>query len=408
MSSTLRDIAPIGPTAAHPGLGLDDYQTVELLAAGLARMHLNRQHARKSLGPEDRIGTSGALPRAWRTAVTRLWWTGLAQLVDWPGDDLDVFAACRRPLDAWPIRLDLTEDDRGQVLLEGDDLSEFAEQSVALAGRQDVEAELVENRVFGLLMAAAQANGRTPEEIQAAYVALRLLLVHQPVLSDLDIIKRVRAMPAATPKGEPYVKDLVRAAYRFQPAPGTVTVRVCDSCGNPLTAPLVRCPVAGCPGQARALTMPTLEGYWVQNRATRRFHHDAGLVEDRLFQRSDALAAQLAEDDFPVRVTLERYPLMDTWDGSLRFTYGDGISECWLFDAKDTVSATLLGRCFSPPPEPEAARRFLVLAQHRATPAYRGDLERELHGRVRGITVIDETTFLRQAAQHARRLGGRA
>lgn len=408
MSSTLRDIAPTGPAPAPSGLGLDDYQTVELLAAGLARMHLNRQHARQSLGVEDRGGVSGALPRAWRTAVTRLWWTGLAQQVNWPGDDLDVFAACRRPLGAWPIRLDLVGGDRDQVLLEGDELSEFAEQSVAFAGCQDVEAELVENRVFALLMAAAQANGRTQPEIQAAYVALRLLLVHQPVLSDLEVIKRVRAWPAAAPQGEPYVKDLVRAAYRFQPAPGTVTVRVCDSCGNPLASPLVRCPVAGCPGRAGTRAVHTLEGYWVQNRATRRFHHDAGLVEDRLFKGSDALVAQLAEDGCPVRVSLERYPLMDTWDGSLRFTRGDGSTECWLFDAKDTVSATLLGRCFSPSPEPEATRRFLVLAQHRATPAYRADLERELHGRVRGITVIDETTFLRRAAQHARRLGGRA
>ncbi|WP_149830015.1 hypothetical protein [Streptomyces tailanensis] len=408
MSSTLRDIAPIDPAAAHPGLGLDDYQTVELLAAGLARMYLDRQHSRQSLGPEDRVGTSGALPRAWRTAVTRLWWTGLAQQVNWPGDDLDVFAACRRPLGTWPIRLDLAEGDRDQVLLEGDELSEFAEQSVALAGCQDVEAELVENRVFALLMAAAQANGSTQQEIQDAYVTLRLLLVHQPVLSDLDVIKRVWAMPAAAPQGEPYVKDLVRAAYRFQPAPGTVTLRVCDSCGNPLTSPLVRCPVASCPGRAGTRTVRTLEGYWVQNRATRRFHHDAGLVEDRLFKGSDALAAQLVEDGCPIRVSLERYPLMDTWDGSLHFTHGDGSAECWLFDAKDTVSATLLGRCFSPPSEPEAARRFLVLAQHRATPAYRADLERELHGRVRGITVMDETTFLRQAAQHARRLGGRA
>ncbi|MFE4331393.1 hypothetical protein ACFRQM_18780 [Streptomyces sp. NPDC056831] len=407
MSSTLRDSAPRGPAAARPGLGLDDYQTVELLAAGLVRMHLNRQHARQRLGPEDRIGSSGALPRAWRTGVTRLWWTALAQQVNWPGDDLDVISACRHPLGSWPIRLGLAEGDREQVLLEGDDLSEFAEQSVALAGRQDVEAELVENRVFALLMATSQANGRTLQEIQAAYVTLRLLLVHHPVLSDLDVIKQVQAMPAAA-EGEPYVKDLVRAAYRLQPAPGTVALRLCDHCGNPMATPLVRCQVAGCPGRAAPRTVRTLEGYWVQNRATRRFHHDAGLVEERLFRGAEALAAQLAEDGCPVQVTLERYPLMDTWDGSLHFTRGDGTSQCWLFDAKDTVSATLLGRCFSPPPEPEATRRFLVLAQHRATPAYRADLERELHGRVRGITVTDETAFLRQAGQHARRLGGRA
>ncbi|MEU6825452.1 hypothetical protein ABZ921_32960 [Streptomyces atriruber] len=407
MSTTLRDIAPRGPSPTHSGLGLDDYQTVELLAAGLARMHLDRQHAQQHLGPQDRVGPSGALPRAWRTGVTRLWWTALAQQVAWPGDDVDVFAACRRPLGSWPLRLDLADGDREQVLLEGDDLSEFAEQSVALAGCQDVEAELVENRVFALLMAAAQANGRTLQEIQAAYVTLRLMLVQHPVLGDLDVSKRVRDMPAAS-EGEPYVKKFIHAAYRFQPAPGTVGLRLCDNCGNPLPAPLVRCPVAGCPGQAASHTVRTLEGYWVQNRATRRFLHDAGLVEDRLFQGAEVLADQLVEDSLPVRVALERYPLMDAWDGSVRFTRGDGTTELWLFDAKDTVSATLLGRCFRPPPEPEATRRFLVLANHRATPAYRADLERELHGRVRGITVADESAFLRLAGQHARRFGGQA
>lgn len=312
-----------------------------------------------------------------------------------------MLAACRLPLGEWPVRLALSGADLDQSLLEGDELSEFSEQASALAAKTDVEAELVENQIFAQLLATAQANGRTEEEVQRAYVELRLMHIRNPVLSDLDVLRRAQQMPAAGTSGEPHFKQLVHTAYRFQQAPGGAALRVCGSCGNPMPGVDRSCQVPGCQGSAVQKSLRTVEGYWVQHRATRRFHHDPGLVEARIFDAINTLPKDL--------VRLEEYPGLDAWDGAVWFRQpGSDQAECWLFDAKDCVSATLLGRRFTCDRRLRAVHRFLVMANHRATPAYFADLGRELDGRVNGVEVVDEDTFIRRVTKRSREVGQHA
>ncbi|MFD8631749.1 hypothetical protein [Streptomyces sp. NPDC059533] len=379
-------------------VAVDDYLTVELLCAGLAKIRLDRQHALEGHAPGASDPSAGLLPRAWRTAFTRLWWVGHHQSVSWPQDDLDVLSACRLPIGEWPVRLDLSDADLDQPLLEGDELSEFSEQASALATKADVEAELVENQIFAQLLATAQANGRTEEEVQQAYVELRLMHIRHPVLSDLDVLRRAQRMLAAGTSGEAHFKQLIHVAYRFQQAPGGAALRVCGSCGNPMPGVDRSCQVPGCQGQAVQKRLRTLEGYWVQHRATRRYHHDPGLVEARIFDAINGLPKDL--------VRLEEYPWLDAWDGAVRFRQtGAGQHESWLFDAKDCVSATLLGRRFTYDRRLRANRLFLVVAKQRATPAYFADLIRELDGRVSGVEVVDEDTFIRQVTMRSKEVG---
>ncbi|MFF2412151.1 hypothetical protein [Streptomyces sp. NPDC058092] len=90
-------------------------------------------------------------------------------------------------------------------------------------------------------------------------------------------------------------------------------------------------------------------------------------------------------------VRLEEYPGLDAGNGAVWFHQpGSDPAECWLFDAKDCVGATLLGRRFTCDRRLRAARRFLVVAQHRATPAYFADVGRDLDGRISGVGVVDE------------------
>ncbi|POX43410.1 hypothetical protein C3486_00310 [Streptomyces sp. Ru73] len=379
----------------------DDYLTVELLCAGLAKIRLDRQQGPAEQVPGSRDPNAGLLPRAWRTGFTRLWWAGHHQTANWPQDDLDVFAACRRPMRDWPVRLALSEADQDQSLLEGGELSGFSEQAAALAAKADVEAELVENQIFAQLLATAQANGRTEAEVQRAYVELRLMHIREPVLSDLDVLRRAQRMPGTSASGEPHFKELIRVAYRFQHAPAGAILRVCDACGNPMPGVNSPCAVPGCRGSAIQRKLRTLEGYWVQHRATRRFHHDAGLVEARLFDGITELPHDL--------VRLEEYPGLDSWDGAVWFHRpGSASDECWLFDAKDCVSATLLGRRFNCDYQLRATRRFLVVAKHRATPAYLTDLSRELDGRVNGLEIVDEDAFIHRVIERSRQAGQRA
>jgi restriction endonuclease in pPIWI_RE module len=99
-------------------------------------------------------------------------------------------------------------------------------------------------------------------------------------------------------------------------------------------------------------------------------------------------------------VRLEEYPGLDAWDGAVWLrSSGTDSEECWLFDAKDCVSATLLGRQFTCDRRLPAARRFLVVAKHRATRAYFADLRREMDGRTSGVEVVDEETFMRRVAE---------
>jgi hypothetical protein len=70
----------------------DDYTTLRLLSAGLARVGLER---RRVAAGEEAVPGAGLWPRAWRTAFTRLCWRALANGDPVPVSDLEVLAWCR-------------------------------------------------------------------------------------------------------------------------------------------------------------------------------------------------------------------------------------------------------------------------------------------------------------------------
>ncbi|RZU45762.1 hypothetical protein EV284_0410 [Streptomyces sp. BK022] len=343
------------------------------------------------------------MPRAWRDARGRLWWKAQSLGLDGPGNDLELFDWCRHPLGSWPVPLSLTEGDLEAVLLEGDALSEFAEQAADLIQHADVEAELVQNQVFAALMLCARMNGKDDDAVQRVYCRLRRLLIDHPVLSDREVQALARELPAADSDHDSFLAKFVRTAYVHHPvqAPGKVRLRRCADCRNPVDDGAVGCGAPGCAGVPEGYEVACLGAYWTQHRATRQFFHDPGLLEGRLLDHLGELT------DGTLHV--EDWPCLDAWDIALTFKAQKPGAEAerWAVDAKDCSSPALLARGFRCDPRVPARRRIIVIPMHRLrTPGYRTDLQRELQGRVSGVEVLDEKTFLRQATVRARQAGG--
>ncbi|GAA3496708.1 hypothetical protein GCM10019016_038090 [Streptomyces prasinosporus] len=383
-----------------PPTAQDDYLLVELLCAALAKIRLERQRAGV---PARGTDGSGPLPRAWRDARGRLWWKAQALGLDGPGNDLELFDWCRRPLGLWPVPLSLTEVDLEAVLLEGDSLSEFAEQAADLVQHADVEAELVQNQVFAALMLCARMNGGDDGAVQQVYRRLRRLLIDHPVLSDREVQTLARELPAEDSDHDSFLAKFVRIAYVHHPVqtPGKVRLRRCADCRNPLDDRALGCGTPGCTGVAERYEVACLGGYWTQHRATRQFFHDPGLLEGRLLDQVREIAHEC--------LCVEDWPCLDAWDMAVTFKAKEpgAEAECWAVDAKDCSSPALLARGFHCDPRVPARRHIIVVPMHRLrTPGYRADLERELQGRVSGVEVLDEKTFLRQVTVRARQTGG--
>ncbi|MFD5784587.1 hypothetical protein [Streptomyces sp. NPDC126933] len=375
----------------------DDYMTLKLLAAGLARILWERQRVCEGAEP-----TTGLLPLAWRSGMTRLWWRALEQGIDPPVSDMVVFAWCRRPLGHWPVQLDVSGSDAESLLIDGEELSAFADEAARLAPKSDAEAELTENRAFAKLQIAAEMHGRTEEEVQQAYVALRLFLIEAPVVSDLELNKLTGRFKAVDRHGRLYVRDFFDAAYQYRKTGGVASCRVCNDCGNPLHEGVDVCGTPGCAGVPIMRRLKVLEGYYVQHRGVRVCMHDPGLVEKRLF---DALG------DLPEgRARLHRWPGIDACDVAVEFPDpaapdDPDQSEWWAGDAKDCTSATMLGRSFTWNQRMRAGRRFLILPWHRFEQKhYVDDLKREMQGRSDGVRVVSEGDFVSKA--RVRALGG--
>lgn len=376
----------------------DDYTTVMLLAAGLMRIERERALAAAGVRRNRTSAEDGLLPTPWRAAMVRLWWRFRRAGMQPPESDLELMEMCRRPFGEWPVQLRLSAADQELSLLDGDALGPLAEQAVSLMA-PDVEAELVEHRIYGELMKAAEVNASDLDGAQANYVVLRRLLVDNPVLPDHEVRRVGRTFPAAAASGQPFVYGLVNAAYVRRPAEGRVTLRVCDGCGNPVEDSDPSCGTAGCSGRPSAREIEVLGAYYVQHRAARRFIHDPGLLEARLL---DGIAARTPVD----AVSIEAWPGLDAYDIRLSFAADPASGrryEVWGADAKDQVSPTLLGKGFRWKPDPPCDRRFLVLPLHRAhQPGYVQDLVTELEGRVSGVTVIDENTFIAMVLDRTR------
>jgi hypothetical protein len=395
----LSDVAEIVPF--QTGFRIDDdYLTVTMLAVGLARILRRRSPPARGVGRDS----DGLLPAAWRVGFSRLWWRCHEQGVTTPENDLDLLGWCTTPFAVWDVALRLSEADLQQCLLAGDELSEFGEQSARLGGG-DIEAEWQENLAYAALRAAAQANGRgDAERTDLVYGTLRRRLIDYPVVSDRVVLDWEREFDRTDGSGQTYVRHLVNAAYVARSQPGKFRYLRCPGCGNTVPDLRAACGTPGCSsGPAESASTTALAVVYEQHRATRRFIHDPGLVEGRLF---DALNGE----KFAGRVRVTPYPALDTLDILIEFlspTAAEPV-EIWGADAKDHASARLLGRGFAwPSGEPECSQRFLVLPVHRAEePGYITDLTSELEGRVSGVQVVSEKKFLTLVANRARQMGG--
>jgi hypothetical protein len=386
---------PVG--AAHIE---DDYLTVTLLSAGLAGMLSRRRLAAagQHTGPGD-----GLLPPAWRLGFSRLWWRCLMEGVPPFESDLDLLAMCAHPLVAWPVPLSLSDEDLQSSLLADGELSPLAEQGARLAGA-DVEAEWIENRVYEALRRVAEVNGGDDDRaVERIYAVLRRRIIDHPVLTDRELSRWEREFRCVDSSGQTYVRRLVEVAYVLRPAQGKQQYLRCTGCKNTIPDRGAACGTAGCTATtAEQETANPLAVLFEQHRATRRFVHDPGLVENRIF---DALVGDATLDG---RVRLTAYPGVDALDLLIEFlgTSDDGhpvVGRTWGVDAKDQVSARLLGRSFTWPDSIRCDRRFLALPMHRARhPGYVGDLTAELEGRVDGVEVVDEERLTRMVKATAR------
>jgi len=377
----------------------DDYLTITLLAAGLAGILTRRSRA-----GTDGERREGLLPDSWRVAFARLWWRCQEQGIEPPDSDLDLLSWCAQPFAAWPVALSLSATDTQNCLLVGEELSAFAEQGARLAV-PDVEAEWTENRVYHALRTAATVNGAGDErEVDRVYAVLRRRLIDHAVLTDLEVKRWAAEFSAADGSGQSYLQRLVEAAYVPRPAPGAQRYPRCPGCRNTVPGPAAVCGTPGCPGgPAETVKVTTLAVLFEQHRATRRFIHDPGLVEARIF---DALAAR---KDLAGRVRVTPYPALDTLDMLIEFVAADSggevVLETWGADAKDQDSARLLGWSLIWPTALACDRRLLVLPEHRwAQPGYVSDLTAELDGRVRGVEVVGERRLVSMVAARAREL----
>jgi hypothetical protein len=375
----------------------DDYLTVTLLSAGLAQILQRRKRA--ELGERN---AEGILPPAWRVGFARLWWRCIDEDAVPVSNDLALLALCSQPLITWPVELHLSEPDLQHPLLVGGRLSELAEQGARLA-RGDVEAEWVENRIHEALRSAASSNGATDREVEAAYAYLRRYMIDRSVIADHDIRRLERRFKAADSSGRTHVRRLIETAYRSRPASSPQRYLSCPGCSNVVASAVTRCGTPGCPGgEPGAIELAPLAAVFEQHRATRLYIHDPGLVEARII---DALST----DDLAGRVRITPYPGVDLLDVLIEFLADDASDpatvETWGVDAKDQVSAHLLGRGFSWPNALPCDRRYLALPTHRAAqPGYVDDLKFELDGRVKGVRVIDEERLIKLVRARAKEL----
>jgi hypothetical protein len=366
----------------------DDYLTVTLLSAGLAQILMRRKRAELGERNEESL-----LPPAWRVGFARLWWRCLEEGATAVSNDHALLALCAQPLITWPVELRLSEPDLQHPLLVDGHLSELAEQGARLA-RVDVEAEWVENRIHEALRSAASANGTTDREVERAYAYLRRYMIDRVVIADNDVRALERRFRAVDGSGRSHVRRLIDTAYRSRPASSPQHYLLCPGCNNVVGSSLSRCSTPGCRGgEPHEFEVAPLAAVFEQHRAARLYIHDPGLVEARII---DALSA---DDELTGTVRITAYPGVDLLDVLIEFLAADVpdafVVETWGVDAKDQVSAHLLGRGFTWPKALPCDRRFLALPTHRATqPGYVDDLKFELDGRVKGVQVIDEARLI--------------
>jgi ribosomal protein S27AE len=328
-------------------------------------------------------------PHALQRGLDRLTARCFAQGMTPPGSVPDLLGWCNEPFDParWPLALgDMAgPDDR---LLAGPLPTVFCQQ-IAVSSR-DVESEVEERRLMSSVIASCRRDGN-----QAGYVALRRLMIENPVLTQLDLLQEC-ARPELTGMAED-----IRRLYPIYPLEYVRARKVvcCDRCGNlllPEASDRWRCGDERCARQpvrpGRSIDVAD-EPHWL-DLPFRTFISAPGRVEVALARRMSALGLETA-----------LWPEFDAYD--LRVTFPSG--ESWAADIKDWASPLALARHLDNDAEPFSAsppwsRAFFVVAQDRLRqrPDYLRALTRSCRALAKRpeIAVTDERGFARAVRDH--------
>ena len=279
-----------------------------LLASGLTKL-VNDLNETKPL--------QAPYPAAWRRGMNLLAAEFLQRDLDPPASTAAAVALCHQRPSSWPVRFSGLIRLGDQSLLEDEQPTELCHE---LAQKGDAELEIHE-KLMEQVLTTAQAH-RRPD----AYVALRQLLIQEPVLPLSTLLERSFSV-AIGPLG-PHLNEL------FEPVPTTTLteegeVLLCGFCGWTLERlrGRLRCGDDRC----RVLTENFIRGTHVLRvspdthlhrvrRAIRRYVVAPGKYEVATAGQLQALGC-----------LVELWPGYDAYD--LRITFPDG--EVWAVDVKD-------------------------------------------------------------------------
>ncbi len=166
---------------ARNGVVTDGELTLSLTASGLMRLA-------GWVGPED---ARSPYPAPLQQALDRLTWACWNAGMDPPRGVADLVSFwCAEPLSGWP--LDLPDGAVGpgdRLVVDGEPSETCRDWAVS---NPDVVAEVLESRFMADVRDTCRAMGRRGQEV---YVALRRLLVDEPVLSALELLTRRNRFP---------------------------------------------------------------------------------------------------------------------------------------------------------------------------------------------------------------------
>jgi len=298
---------------------------------------------------------------------------GVPELLQW----------CQRPLMSWGIDLEEASIGADDCLLDNHLPTAVCEEWAVT--NPDVEAEITERKLMKALLTTCQISGN-----QAGYVAIRRLLIDQPVMTHFEF-QRIRA----DARFATFDQFLTEA---YIPAPSTLVIDehfvCCKHCGNLLQRTRKNrlvCENARCAflGEGAGRTIPAREQpVWLQ-RALRRYVAAPGQTEVSLAKRIESRG-----------ISVDLWPGYDSYD--LRITFPD--NEVWAVDVKDWANPFLLARQIaSIPGKPYWTVSFFVFPDERKR--QRPDYLRAFQNH---CTILSKTTRAMFARQFLHQLDRKA
>ncbi|MFI7510843.1 hypothetical protein ACIBSS_28895 [Micromonospora aurantiaca] len=166
---------------ARRGVVTDGELTLSLAASGVLRLTAWP-------GPED---PRSPYPTALQLALDRLTWACWNERIDPPRGVADLVSEwCSEPLARWPLDLPDGAVGPGDRLLVDGEASETCRDWAVT--NPDVISEVMESRFMSDVRDTCRGMGRRGQEV---YVRLRRLMVDEPVLSAVELLKRRNQFP---------------------------------------------------------------------------------------------------------------------------------------------------------------------------------------------------------------------